>query len=80
MVFLERERENGVLVLKYLVRARVAVIVDINYRDDDDEERRVYLSNGIRNVSRLVSMAGSQSQALSSVLFLFFGSTFKEKL
>ena len=47
------------------------MIVDINYRDDDYEERRVYLSNGIRNVSRLISMAGGQSQALSSVLFLF---------
>ena len=61
------------------------MIVDINYRDDDDEERRVYLSNGIRNVRRLISMVGGQSQAqaqaLSSVLFFsFFGSTFKEKL
>ena len=49
------------------------MIVDINYWDDgDDEERRVYLSNGIRNVRRFISMAGGQAQALSFVLFPLF--------
>ena len=48
------------------------MIVDINYRDDDYEERRVYLSNGIRNVSRLISMAGGQSQGSVLCTFSFF--------